>query len=237
MPVSKNVDFPISKKKQAYGDLVSSAQAGDVSYIAVPGPSGERGERGPEGPAGPKGDRGEPGPRGERGLPGKDGKDGKSVLPSYGQTIGWGRYHTDNLDFFATGASRGTDGWVDFAFSDKLVKIDDFIPEKTASLYSESSKRINLKSLKIGSQIKIVYTLVVNTSSANTEIWIRSAFSKGREIIRFVGSLKYANEYTLDVEQSLAIESDAERISGIISSIRTDFPALVAIQSIYVSVV
>lgn len=236
MPASKNVDFPISKKKQSYGDAVTSAQSGDISYIAVPGPSGERGERGPIGPQGPKGDKGDPGPRGERGAPGKDGKDGQSVLPAYGQKIGWGRYYVKELDFFPTGATRGTDGWVDFAFNEKIYKIDDFIPEKSASLYSESSKRVNLKSLKVGSQVKIIYTLVINTSSANTELWVRSAFSKGREFVKFVGSFKYATEYVIDVEQNISIESDAERISGIIPSVRTDYPSLVAIQSIYVSV-
>ncbi len=234
MSVSKNMDFPISKKA-SYSQLAKQTQELDQlsTYVAVPGPPGPAGPQGQIGPRGPKGDPGEPGPKGERGTPGKDGV---SHIGKYGQQIGWAKYYGLPDKTFILGADRGSDGWVT-VYPSMVNAQESNLPNGTVSFYNENTKRVNLKGLGIGTQVLITYDFEISTFSANTEVWIRSFFPDIEEdVTSFVASLKYQYDYNFSITQYLTVETLRHKNAGIIPQIRTDMPASAKIKSIAISV-
>jgi hypothetical protein len=234
------MDFP-SSKKSAYSQLAQQSQTSDqsISYIPVPGPQGPKGDPGSQGPRGDRGEKGDPGPKGEagkNGKDGKDGKDGKTFIPVYEQDSGWARYDNDSLEQTRLGATRGTDGWVPFKI-DAKNSLEKYLPRDCVSLYGLDTKRINFKTLKVGSKINITYNFEIETFSSNTELWCKTHIpGSQRDIISFVGSLKYQYTYEMSVTQSLFIEDDYEKNSGAVPYLRTDMDALARIKSIHISV-
>lgn len=234
---SKNMDFPTSKKA-AYAAQVQQSQIqelGVASYIPVPGPQGERGPAGPQGPSGPKGDKGDPG---EPGKPGKPGKDGKSGIPVHGQQSGWALYENSDSRMSQLGATKGIDGWVDLYVNGKGDGTNEkYLPEGSVSLYNTNSRRINLKNLKIGSSVDIIYNIEVETFTPNTEVWVRSLFpDTGDEYTSLVGNLKYQYTYDFSVSHNLVLSKEVNKVSGLIPQIRTDMDAIARIKSIVISV-
>lgn len=236
------MDFPSSKSVK-YSELVAKSslpihETTSASYIPVPGPKGDQGPRGERGPEGPKGEQGAKGPKGDAGKPGKDGVDGISYLSPYGQQPGWGRYEKKEDDLIRTGADKGDDGWVRFSFKTGNSKVaKEFLPKDGVSLYLDSARVINLKSLKIGSQISITYTFVINSFDANTEVWTRSFFpGSKKDLTKFSAILKYPHVYEFSETHNLTLENEVDKISGIMPMIRTDNPCVVSLQSIHVSV-
>lgn len=239
--VSKNMDFPISKKA-AYASQVENQQNiitdNSVGYIPVAGPQGPRGLQGEPGPEGPKGEPGQDGQKGQKGDTGQKGQDGKSSLPNYNQPAGWAKYVSNNPKPTKTGASQGEDGWVSLILSDvSRGTVEDYLPSNSQGLYGRDTKRINLKGLELGTQLQITYDFEITTYSSNTEVWVRSFFPESKsEVISFVASLKYQYSYDLSVTQNLFLNSDADKISGITPQVRTDMDAIVLLKSIAVSV-
>lgn len=233
---SKNMDFPTSKKS-AYAAQVQQSQVqelGVASYIPVPGPQGPQGPVGPQGAVGPKGDKGDPG---EPGKPGKAGKDGKSGIPAHGQEPGWAIYVNSESKKSQLGATRGNDGWVDLYVVGGEGTNEKYLPEGSASLYNNNTRRINLKSLKLGSMVDIVYNIEIETFAPNTEVWVRSLFPDTEdEYTSLVGNLKYQYQYDLSVSQNLVVSKEVNKASGIIPQIRTDMDAIARIKSIVISV-
>lgn len=248
MSTSKNMDFPVQQKKK-YAAKVEESKASDplpsdipnVVYLPVPGPEGPRGqkgEQGPQGERGPKGDQGPPGKNGKNGKDGIDGKDGESSFPVYGQKSGWALYANQSNDLTRLGADRGEDGWVNLVV-DKLSSntVEDYLPENGVSLYSTEFKRVNLKNLKIGSQLQITYSFEITTLSSNTEVWCRSTMpGSGLSYTSLVGNLKYEYSYDLSVTHNIILTNEGDRISGIVPQVRTDNDCLGILKSIYVSV-
>lgn len=237
---SKNMDFP-SSKKTAYAAQVQQSQKQEVgvaSYLPVPGPQGERGPAGPTGPVGPKGDKGDQGEPGKAGKPGRDGKDGKSGVPVHGQQAGWALYENKSNKMSQLGATKGVDGWVDlYVDSDGKHSNELYLPEGCVSLYNTNARRINLKSIKLGSQIDIVYNIEIETFLPNTEVWVRSVFpDSGDDYVSLVGNLKYQYPYEFSVTQNLAVSTEVNKSSGLIPQIRTDLDAIARIKSILISV-
>jgi hypothetical protein len=235
--VSKEMDFPSSKSTRYAEKVLQSTTDNSPSYIPVPGPSGPKGDKGDPGQSivGPKGDPGPQGPRGERGSPGKDGK---SYLPVYEQKAGWGKYSAKELKPIRTGATLGDDGWVNLSFQQKnVLALSKYLPEGGIELYSESARRINLKSLKIGSQISVTYSLLLEVFDSNTEVWLRSWFPESNNgFVSFVGNIKYSGAHHFDITHNMFLDSEVDRVSGVLPQIRTDLPCLVSLQSIHVSV-
>lgn len=241
------MEFP-SGKKNNYADKVKeSTSTPENNFIAVPGPAGPTGKQGQKGEKGDKGDiglQGPPGPQGpagKDGKPGKDGrngKDGATYLPIYGQNAGWAVYYPEKEKTVKTGASAGEDGWVSLSISSFGKETNNaYLPEDGVDLYNSHSKRINLKSLKLGTQIVISYALEVETFHSNTEVWIRSLFPNSENgVTSFAASLKYQHSYDISVEQTIFLNSEEDRISGIVPQIRTDYDAVVKLKYIYISV-
>lgn len=232
MAISHSMDFP----KSNYAAAVSNSKNQESpNYIAVPGPEGPQGKVGPKGDRGEKGDPGESlaGPRGERGFPGKDGK---SYLPAYEQNSGWAKYINVNPKMIPTGVSRGVDGWVSL-WVDAKESIEKYLPSGSVSLYNPESRRINTRTLEIGSQIQVTYDIEVTTMSSNTELWFRSVFPESkRDHTTFVASLKYEHVYDLSITHFLAVETTIDKTSGILPEIRSDMDTIVKIRSISISV-
>ena len=239
MATSSNINFPTSGYASKVKESVETPQEG--IFFAVPGPQGPPGPTGPKGDPGQNGNPGESvtGPRGERGAPGKDGKDGKdgkSYFPKYNQNVGWALYKNKKLNTTATGASRGTDGWVDL-YVDSGASIEDFLPEDSVSLYMKDSRKINTRNLKIGAQVQITYSIEITTFSSNTEVWMRSQFfGLDDSTTTFCANLKYQHSYEMEITHTLAIFSEAHKNAGIVPQIRTDLDSEVRIKSIYISV-
>lgn len=233
MAISPNIDFPTSN----YASKVKQSKESDQPiFFAVPGPQGDRGPQGIPGQKGDKGDPGldgRPGPRGEKGNPGKDGK---SYFPKYEQNVGWALYKNKNKNSVPTGADRGTDGWVDlYIVPDE--KIEDFLPEDSVSLYANELRKINTKTLKVGSQIRITYNIEVITFNSNTEVWMRSSFYNiDDSCTTFCANLKYQHNYEISVTHNLFVSSEAHRLAGIVPQVRTDLDSAVKIKSINISV-
>lgn len=235
MAISKNMDFPVSKKPYASKveeQLITSDNF--IGYMPVPGPPGPKGDRGPKGDPGEPGQRGE---RGEKGDRGPKGEPGDSYLPPSGQKLGWGKYYDLAGREFLLGATRGVDGWVSF-YVDAQKKENKFLPTTDASsLYNENSKRINLKGLHLGAQVLVTYDFQVSTLNANTEVWARSFFPGTEEsVTSFVASLKYQYDYDLSITQHITLENALNKSSGIVPQLRSDLPAIAKIKSITVSV-
>jgi hypothetical protein len=237
MSVSKNMDFP-SSKKSSYSQLTQQAQPieNSISYIPVPGPQGPKGDPGSAGVRGDRGERGEKGDTGPKGDPGKNGKDGKTYLPVYNQDTGWAKYGNSDTSQTRLGATRGQDGWVSFSV-DRNPSIEKYLPRDAVSLYGGGTKRINLKGLEVGSRLDVTYTFEVETLSSNTELWCRTYFpGPEREVATFMGILKYQYNYEMSVTQSIFVESESDKNSGAVPQLRTDMDALARLKTIHISV-
>lgn len=237
MSVSKNMDFPVSKKS-SYSQLIHQTQPEEnsVSYIPVPGPQGPKGDPGSAGVRGERGERGEKGDAGPKGDPGKNGKDGKTYLPVYEQDTGWAKYVNNLESPIRLGATRGTDGWVNFSVDDKNP-LEKYLPRDSVSLYNVNSKKLNFKGIKLGSRVNITYNFEIETFSSNTELWCRTMLSSPEtSSTTLVGNLKYQFTYDMSVTQSVFVENEADRIHGGIPQLRTDMDAIARIKSIHVSV-
>lgn len=238
MSVSKNMDFP-SSKKSSYSQLTQQAapQENSVSYIPVPGPQGPKGDPGSAGARGERGERGEKGDSGPKGEPGKNGKDGKTYLPVYEQDTGWAKYENSSTEQTRLGATRGQDGWVSFIIEEDGASLQKYLPRNSVSLYGGDTKRINFRTLKVGSRVNITYTFEVETFSSNTELWCRTYIpGSKRDVISLVGVLKYQYTYEMSVTQSVFVESESDKNSGAIPQLRTDSEALARLKSIHISV-
>ncbi len=232
------MDFPSSKKTN-YAKLAQQVQQPEnaVSYIPVPGPPGPKGDPGSAGIRGDKGERGEKGDPGPKGDPGKNGKDGKTYLPVYEQDVGWAKYTNSKDLMFKLGADEGEDGWVTAFVEASKTKNENFLPRNAVSLYNSDARRINLKGLKVGSQITVTYSFSIQTFSNNTELWVRTYFPiSDTSINTLVGSLKYQFEYEMSVIQKFYVENESIRTGGAVPQIRTDLNAVAKLHSIEISV-
>mgnify|MGYP000108690957 CR=1 FL=1 len=242
MAISKSVDFPYPNNKKKYSARVeaeSSATSTDnLTYLPVPGPQGLPGSPGKNGQRGEKGDVGPKGDKGEKGDAGKPGKDGKSYFPVYQQNAGWAVYENLSDKSFKLGATQGEDGWVKLSVdADGKRTNEKFLPEGAVSLYNKNTKKLNLKGLKIGSQVQVVYNLEMTTFSSNTEIWSRSLMSSEESsIVSFEGTLKYQYDYDLAITHNFFIDNDSDRSFGVVPQFRTDLDAIARLKSIYISV-
>lgn len=240
MAVSKSMDIPLNKKS-GYASKVQQTEP-DISqpgnFIPVIGPQGPVGPAGQKGEKGDRGDKGERGEQGPQGPVGPPGKDAESFLPPYEQKPGWALYENSMLKEFRLGATRGEDGWVTF-FVDpsRGTTLEEFLPEDKVSLYSGETHRINLKHLKIGTQVRVTYNFDVTTLTNNTELWCRSYFpDTENEVTTFVSLLKYQYEYPISETHTFVITNDIDRSSGIISQLRADMDCMVKVKSILISV-
>lgn len=240
MSVSKSMGFPEgSKASDGYASKVlqQANESGqpNVTYIPVPGATGEPGPSGPrgeKGPMGPKGEKGEPGPKG------KDGKDGQSMVSVCGQQPGWASYHNKNIKQYSLGISRGDSGWVSLAV-DGLGKYSNstYLPESSTELYNKDAGMLTFRGLKVGSIVRVTYNIELETYVNNTELWIRSSFvGMDHSVVKFVGCFKYQHTYNFSVDQEFYIEDKTLWSSGLIPQARTDYDANLKIKSIYVSV-
>jgi hypothetical protein len=235
------MDFPVNKRT-GYAAQVQQAQMQPVdpgfAYLPVPGPPGPIGPKGQQGPPGKDGEPGKDGKTGDRGPQGLPGKDGKSYFPVYNQHAGWASYSNINNKDFKLGISQGTEGWVDMYLEPNgLRSIEKYLPEGNISLYNPSSRRINLKHLELGSQVQIAYSFEVTTFYNNTEVWCRSTFPKNdSSITSFVANLKYQYTYELYCVHSLTVNSEKDKVSGIVPQIMSDLDAIAKLKNIYVSV-
>lgn len=237
MAISKSMDSPYSKSN--YADQVNQSQVQDnaLSFLPVPGPQGPQGPQGQKGdigPAGPQGERGEPG---KPGKDGKNGKDGKSVISPSGQQIGWGSYQNGQIRQIRTGADQGNDGWVQLVLGSNGKINEKFLPNGNVSFWNEFSKKINFKTLEIGSIVTVCYNLSLTTYSNNTEVWFRTLLSnESTSPISYVGNLKYQYNYEFSVQQTVFIEDDYCQNYGGVPQIRTDNPCEAILKSLYISV-
>jgi hypothetical protein len=242
MSISKSVDLPYSNNKKKYSARVeaeSSATSAEVSnFLPVPGPQGATGSPGVPGRKGEKGEDGLKGDRGEKGIAGAPGKDGKSYFPVYQQNSGWAVYENLSDKSYKLGATQGEDGWVKlFLDADGKRTNEKFLPEGAVSLYNKNTKKINLKGLKIGSQVQVVYNLELTTFSSNTEIWSRSLMaSEERSVVSFEGTLKYQYEYDLAITHNFFVDNDGDRSFGVVPQFRTDLDSVARLKSVYISV-
>lgn len=233
---SKEMEFPRSKKS-SYASKFEQATVPNLgdgfAYIPVAGPQGPKGEPGRPGEPGKTGPAG---PKGSKGDPGKDGSPGESGLGNYAQPIGWAVYENTSEQEYKLGATRGADGWVS-VFVDGQISNEKYLPSKAVGLYNPETRRINLKSLKLGSQVDITYFFQVSTMTGNTEIWFRSLFPESeQEYVSYVGAPKYQNVYDFAVTHHLTLTSDTDRLSGVIPQIRTDHDSLGLLKLIKISV-
>jgi hypothetical protein len=231
------MDFPTNKKDDYAAKVQESQSINTVassSFIPVPGPQGEPGKQGRDGLAGPPGP---PGPKGEKGDPGKSGKNGKSFSTVYDQEPGWASYEENENNFIKMGATRGIDGWVNVFISRNSNHEERFLPKNGVSLYNPETKRINLKNLKIGTQLEITYSFVVSTMYSNTEVWMRSFLPGTKsEITTFSASLKYQHEYEISETHNIFLNKESDKIAGIVPQIRTDMDAMARLKIIHISV-
>lgn len=242
MAISKNMDFP--KKKTGYAEKVAQQTAvkpesESSSFLPVPGPQGPMGPKGDRGPKGEPGNKGAKGDTGPAGKDGKNGKDAEDFAPVYKQRPGWAKYVNADPDDIKLGASQGEDGWVSF-YIDEYDKAttEKFLPENATSLYGTSIRKINLRELKVGSQIRVSYNFEITTFSNNTEIWARSYFKQTRkDVVTFVANLKYQHTYDMTVTQDIYLESEKDRGTGIVPQLRSDMDAYANLKSITISVV
>lgn len=228
MAFSHSSEFP----KPAYASAVEqSRQSSDPTFFAVPGPQGEKG---PAGEKGPNGDKGDSGPRGEKGEPGKDGK---SYSATYGQNVGWAKYVNSQTNTVPTGATRGTDGWVNVYVKDYSNKNEKYLPEASVGLYNPETRRFNFKGLSLGAQVMVVYEFSISTFNSNTEVWLRTFFPESKkEVATFVASLKYQYEYDLSTTHHFTIDTEPDKMSGAQIQIRSDNESAVKLKSVYISV-
>lgn len=239
MAVSKSVPTPF-KTKDPYIEKVIEAQQSVVpetiqsvqTYIPVPGMQGPQGSQGPQGPKGDPGPQGEQGIRGEKGKDGKDGRDGVSLS---GQQPGWAKYNNKQIRSINLGITEGENGWVNLLFTIASLN-ENYLPKGNETLWTDASQAFNFLGLCAGTKIQISYEVQLTTYSANTDVWIRSLFTKNKEEkVNFVGSLKYQNTYDFTIDQTLYIENESYR-SLVKPQVRTDFPSEMMIKSITISI-
>ena len=237
MAISKSMDSPI--KKSAYAAQVEQSQdSSSLSFLPVPGPVGPPGPQGPQGSQGPKGDKGETGETGKPGKDGKNGLDGKSILSPSEQQIGWGYYENTSPKQKRTGIDQGEDGWVNlFLESSSKGKNELYLPKGDVSLWNDQTKKINFKTLNIGSIVTIRYNVQLTTYNNNTEVWFRT-FLPDDDFCptTYVGNLKYQYDYEFSVDQILFIKDARVQAYGGTPQIRTDNPCEAILRSVYVAV-
>jgi len=239
MAISKNVDFPHSQNKKKYASKVQESSTTPIldntTYLPVPGPRGDRGDRGPKGDTGPKGPQGE---KGDRGAPGTNGKDGKSSIGVYEQQIGWAYYGNSDINYTKTGATKGDDGWVKlFVNGLEVDTTEKYIFKGGTGLYNTSTKKFNLKSLKLGAQLSIRYDLEITTLQNNTEVWMKTFYPDlDNDVTTFVANLKYQFSYDLSVTHNIFVDHKQKVASGLMPAILTDLDALARLRGIYISV-
>lgn len=234
------MDFP---KKSGYADKVAeqtviTPQQESTNFLPVPGPQGPKGPKGDAGKDGKEGPKGLKGDSGPAGKDGRDGKDAEEFAPVYKQKPGWAKYVSKDPEDLKLGASRGEDGWASF-YIDNFDKqtTEKFLPENASSLYGTSIRKINLRDLKVGSQVRITYHYELTAFSNNTEVWARSLFKQtNKEVVSFVANLKYQHTYDLTFTHDIVIENEKDRGTGIVPQIRTDMDAYASLKSITISV-
>jgi len=242
MAISKSMDSPLKKSNYASKVEESQTQPENIlSFLPVPGPQGERG---PKGETGNKGDQGIQGPKGDKGDSGKNGKDGKngqdgkSILSPSGQMLGWGYYESNIQKEKRTGIDQGEDGWVSLALNGLSEKTnEEFLPIGNVSLWNNTTSRVNLKTLNVGSTITICYNLTLTTYMTNTEVWFKT-FVGDESIspINYIGNLKYQYDYDITVEQKIFIKDIQVKNFGAIPQIRTDNSSEAILRSMFISV-
>lgn len=247
--MAKKMDFPVSSKKTSYAELKNNSETQELDYFVpypatLKGDPGERGPEGPQGPQGPKGDRGpegpmgKEGPKGLRGDKGKDGKDGVSYISPSGQYPGWAFYSSKNPKPINVGANNGDDGWVSFSIDSQDLRINEqYMPPESVALWNINTKKINFRTLKLGSKVEIRYDFTLETWANNSEVWIRTFFdSVDSSVTGYVGNLKYQYEYDISYVQTVFIDDNIIKSSGGIPQIRIDNDGLFTLRGIYISV-
>lgn len=236
------MDFPnSSKNKKKYSDNIvkdTDLIVDPEMFIAVPGPQGERGPVGPKGDTGPQGEQGPKGDKGDPGLNGKDGRDGKNILSPSEQNIGWALYDNLNRNIYRLGANRGEDGWVNFSVDGNGKNTNEkFLPKESVGLCNIEAKRLNFKTLNIGSIITVRYNIELTTLSNNTEVWFRT-LSKNEETspTTYLGCLKYQFSYDISMEHTIFLENREMQLFGGIPQIRTDHDSEMIVKSIHIAV-
>lgn len=240
MAISKSMDSPI--KKSNYASKVEESQdtSNTLNFLPVPGPvgpqgpKGDTGEQGPQGTQGPKGDTGS---TGKNGKDGKNGINGKSILSPSEQMLGWGYYKGKEINKAKTGIEQSEDGWVNLVMGDTDESEEKFLPKGNVSLWNSNIKRLNFKTLNIGSIITIRYNIELSTQINNTEVWVKTLLdSEEYSEISFVGSLKYQYDYDFSVEHKVFLHDSKMQSFGGIPQIRTDNPCSARLNSIYISI-
>ena len=224
--MAKTMDFPGSSKKK-YSSIANNNDIGlSQNIIPIPGPVG---------PQGPKGD---PGKDGQQGPQGPKGEDGKNYETKSGQIFGWAHYYSNDRYPITLGPDKGTDGWVTLGFKNSsLLKNEQYLPDQCTTLWNEDGKKINFRSVNIGSKINIRYDIMVETYSNNTELWLRTFYNQADSgTISYVGSLKYQYEYDLSICQEIFINDKTIWSSGGVPQVRSDAPSTIYLKSIYISV-
>jgi hypothetical protein len=239
MAISKSMDSPI--KKSAYAAQVEQSQESTLSFLPVPGPQGPqgpKGEKGDQGIQGPPGDRGEAGKPGTNGKDGKPGKDGQSVISPSGQMIGWAYYENQEEKKTRTGIDKGVDGWVPLFISNFSKNTNEtYLPEGDVSLWNIETRKLNFKTLNVGSIVTIRYNIELTTYVNNTEVWVKTSLPDDIfSATSYVGNLKYQYEYDFSVEHTVFINNTRSQSFGGIPQIRTDNPCEARLRSIYISV-
>lgn len=237
MAISKSMDSPVKKSNYASKVEESYDTSNTLTFLPVPGPVG------PQGPKGDTGDIGPPGPRGAKGdagSPGKDGKNGtngKSFLSPSEQMIGWGYYKVKEINKERTGIDQSDDGWTTLVIGDIAESDESFLPKGNVSLWNRHTKRLNFKTLNIGSIVTIRYNIEITTHINNTEVWVRTLLESDEfSATSFVGSLKYQYDYDFSVEHTVFVHNPSIQSFGGIPQIRTDNPCSARLRSIYIKV-
>jgi len=241
MAISKSMDSPIKKSNYAEQVTQSQFQENTLSFLPVPGPQGpqgQKGDKGDQGPVGPEGKKGDIGNPGKDGKNGKNGLDGKSVLSPSGQQIGWGYYQNKGIKQTRTGVDQGDDGWVNLLMSGLGPKtVEAYLPKGDVSLWNEHSKKLNFKTLEVGSIVTIRYNIALTTYTNNTEVWMRTLISNEADCpTSYIGNLKYQYNYDFSVSQQLFINNSEYQNLGGVPQIRTDSTCEAILKSIYISV-
>lgn len=204
-----------------------------LTFLPVPGP---KGETGPKGDPGPQGIQGERGLKGDRGTPGKNGMDGKSILSPSEQMIGWAYYENKKIRNIRTGSNQGNNGWVDISLDETFNNNEKYLPIGNVSLWNQTTKRLNFRTLNVGSMVTIRYNIKLFTYDNNTEVWIKTYVGKDNiSPISYVGNLKYQQDYNFSVEQTVFIHDQDIQAFGGIPQINTDNPSEAILHSIYIS--
>jgi hypothetical protein len=113
---------------------------------------------------------------------------------------------------------------------------EKYLPKDNISLYNPETRRVNLKHLDIGSQLRITYTFDLATYGNNTEVWARSYFpDTGKAVTSFVANLKYQYDYELSTTHLLYLDDSVDKSSGIVPQLRADLDSMAVLKSIYIS--